>query len=372
MIGPAIPSPRSAALLMPRAPAGASREPERETEATARPRAQPGALARAIDMMDDATALAASFGLRRGAGNKGAGVEGTPAEWTDRILDEGAADKVAALKALLQASGDGIDPQSLRQAILQLFPDASDAYAALCALFSDDELSIHRRKLAKLLEAFESEEVNIARGGANVTGTARAASARARAVSRRTRLTTASLREAYRMLLGSSEVVELYAIWLEAYGPVDRQLVLDFLTEALTIDMLAVDPSCSEVAFGRLLSRFRLVACLRGLDERFCGDADIAAGLDNDPVGNLIPLLESLASEEAAVEWVSAAVRRELRRHGSPAAGALCRALRRFFKSVASPDVLRNEVRAALIQALDNLGYRLMGGPRTMPTLLEV
>jgi len=344
-----------------------SAETERDSPPAAAPaRGHKSALAHAHELADDATALAASFGQRRAGRNDGS-QRGAAEEWAGRLLEDGAHGRVTELKNMLLAHT--LDAAGLQQALLRLFSDISDAYAALRSLLADDELEAHRELLDDVLRQLAQQGGPSAKAGANAANTARTAAARHRG--RRT-LTPAALRASYRSLLGSNDALQLYVAWLEVFGDDERQAVVDFLTEALVADMCCADPSCSAPIFGRMLRSARLLSCLRTLERRFCGDPLLLELLGHDAVAAALrPMLHSFCDEDDARAWCEALLENAQQYHDTTGVLQLCLAVRRFIKSINSPEVLYPACRAALLDCLDARTRALLEGIRPTTYLLE-
>lgn len=368
MISPIAPMPVMPVTPRPqRQAATGAAVPERESAPSASaPRSHKGVLAHAHELADDATALAASFGQRRAGRNDGS-QRGTVEEWAGRMLDDSAHEHVRQLKGMLLTHG--INASGLQQALARLFHDHSDAYAALRALLADDELLAQRPLLEEVLGLLAQQGLPAAKAGANVANTARAAAARHRG---KRRLTAAALRTSYRSLLGSDDALQLYVAWLEVFGDDERHAVIDFLTEALVADMCCTDPSCSAPIFGRMLRSARLLSCLRTLERRFCGDVLLMHLLGPANLSQALrPMLQSFCDEDDARTWCEGLLAQFESGHSVEDVLQLCLALRRFIKSINSPEVLYPECRATVLDCLDACTRRLVQGVRTTTLLLE-
>lgn len=220
---------------------------------------RPGMLATAMNMQDDLSALVATLQRRRD--NAASGSSESSTAWVDHVLDEQADDKLARFRqGLVDVRGGAAALQLLRG----LFPDPSDALAVLRALMADDELEDVREALAdalaQLLEEQQAQGLGAAlRGGANVAMKARLASSEGMPGAR-------ALRQAYRDFLAARDALGQYAAWMALHGLQQRGRVLDFIEQAVTADMLALDPSGSLREFGQLLHKVRQLAMLRSVD----------------------------------------------------------------------------------------------------------
>lgn len=369
MIPSASMMPAIAPIVRPvRQAATTAAEPEREPAPTGGAvRGHKGVLAHAHELADDATALAASFGQRRAGRNDGS-QRGTVEEWAGRLLDDSTKEHLQQLKNMLLAHG--LDAPGLQQALTRLFSDASDAYAALRALLADDELDAQRELLEQALALLSGKDGSALKAGANVAHTARAAAARHRG---KRRLTSAALRASYRSLLGSDDALQLYVAWLEVFGENERTTVIDFLTEALVADMCCADPSCSSPIFGRMLRSARLLSCLRTLERRFCGDPRLNRLLgEHGPARQLQPMLQAFADEHDAREWCQSLLSDFATTHPPGESLELCMSLRRFVKSINSPELLYPEARAALLDCLDQRNRQLLESVQSHTLLLEL
>ncbi len=220
---------------------------------------RPGMLATAMNMQDDLSALVATLQRRRD--NAASGSSGSSTAWVDHVLDEQADDKLARFR---QGLADVRGGAAVLQLLRGLFPDPSDALAVLRALMADDELEDVREALAdalaQLLDEQQAQGLGAAlRGGANVAMKARLASSEGMPGAR-------ALRQAYRDFLAARDALGQYAAWMALHGLQQRGRVLDFIEQAVTADMLALDPSGSLREFGQLLHKVRQLAMLRSVD----------------------------------------------------------------------------------------------------------
>jgi type III secretion system YopN/LcrE/InvE/MxiC family regulator len=349
--------------------AAATIEAERESAPTGTaPRGHKSVLAHAHELADDATALAASFGQRRLARNDGS-TSGTAEDWAGRLLDESAKEHLGQLKNALLSHR--LDALGLQQALSRLFSDLSDAYAALRALLADDELESQRELLEQALATLSGTSAAVMKAGANVAHAARATAARHRGATRR--LTGAALRASYQALLGSEDALQLYVAWLDVFGEEERRVVIDFLTEALVADMCCADPSCSSPIFGRMLRSARLLSCLRTLERRFCDDAWLNHLIGEDGVvRQLRPMLRAFCDEEDARKWCESLLDQFTKAHPASEGLELCMALRRFIKSINSPEVLYPECRATVLDSLDQRNRQLLAIVQPHTLMLEI
>lgn len=368
MIGPISAMPVMPVNIRPQRQATAVEvEPERDAAASSSAvRGHKSVLASAHELADDATAMAASFGQRR-AGRNDSNQPGTVEEWTGRMLDDSAHEHVRQIKGMVLTHR--MDALGLQQALARLFSDISDAYAALRALLADDDLQAQRTLLEETLQLLTQQGQPAAKAGANVANTARAAAARHHG---KRRLTAAALRASYRSLLGSDDALQLYVAWLEVFGEDERHAVIDFLTEALVADMCCADPSCSAPIFGRMLRSARLLSCLRTLERRFCGDALLVRLLGQHAlVMALRPMLHSFCDAEGARAWCEDLLQQFEEAHPADEVLQFCMALRRFIKSINSPEVLYPECRVTVLDCLEACTRRLLERVRTTTHLLE-
>lgn len=213
-------------------------------------------MASALEMADDLSILKTSLRRRRDGERDSVSSEA----WVDHVLEDHAQEKFLQLKAVL-AQGFG-SFATFRSLLGQLLPDPSDMASALQALLADQELDTEWRiELEKLLGSLkEGEQGRVTRAGVNVA-------IKAKLHSRRTGINAKSLRMAYRRFLERDLVVtSLYELWIEQYGFEHRFNVIDFVENALTADMYALDPSCSRIEFGQSLQSSRSLATLRSAD----------------------------------------------------------------------------------------------------------
>lgn len=221
---------------------------------------RPGMLATAMNMQDDLGALVATLQRRRD--NAAASRGDASAAWIDHVLDEQASHKLAGFRQALQGVRGGA---AVLLALKGLFADASDMLAVLRALLGEEEMKAMHAELADALEQLLAEQQALGQGGA-MRGGANVA-VKARLASRSGMLGARTLRQAYRDFLLATDALGQYAAWMALHGPQQRYRVLEFIEQALAVDMFALDPSGTQREFGVLLHRVRQLATLRSVDQ---------------------------------------------------------------------------------------------------------
>lgn len=261
--------PAPVALPLPPRPAPAPAQADADTPASEQTGSsharRPGMLATAMNMQDDLGALVATLQRRRD--NAAASRGDVAAAWIDHVLDEQAADKLAGFRQALPGLRGGA---AVLLMLKGLFPDASDALAVLRALLAEEELKALHAVLADALEQLLAEhqapgQGSALRGGANVA-------VKARLASRSGMLGARTLRQAYRDFLLANDALGQYAAWMALYDAQQRYRVLEFIEQAVAVDMFALDPSGAQREFGVLLQRVRQLATLRSVDQVLLGE----------------------------------------------------------------------------------------------------
>jgi type III secretion protein W len=244
----------------PVAPKGAGPvSDDRDNDNVRTPAQRKSALGTALEMHDDLSGLVSSMRRSRARDERDSDIHGHG--WLDHVLDEDAPEKLVQFR--LQLNGLGT-PQlaTLRTLLLQYFPDTSDAVAILRCLLAENELNeLLRERLQQLHDGLlQGSDAQATCGGLNVALKARLNSPRLRASARQ-------LRRSYRDFLAGQEPLDSYELWIDLYGFDRRAMVVDFIEQALASDMYALDPSCSRVEFGELLSTVRQLTTLRSADQ---------------------------------------------------------------------------------------------------------
>lgn len=227
---------------------------------------RPGMLGTALSMQDDLSAAVSSLRGRRSEERQ---TTATDTAWVDHVLDEQVHDKVASLKQALLAGLRGA--ADLLAMLRGLFPDPSDALAVMRLLLDEDSLQELRAQLQEALDSLLLQQQQNGTTQAARAGLNSALKAKLRA--RLSGLPAADLRELYRDFVGSSHSpVDQYALWIDICGFTQRVSVLDFIEQALAADIYSLDPSCSRLEFGNLLSTIRRLATLRSADAQLTRD----------------------------------------------------------------------------------------------------
>jgi type III secretion system protein len=184
----------------------------------------------------------------------------------DRVLDDEAPSKAQEIVSIVK-SPYGRNIQALLKQIRSLFPDDSDLVLILRELIKNKELEeIERKRLKKILAQVEKKaNPKKLKAGINV-------GLKARIFSRTLAIKPQLLRESYRQYLESdcAEVIT-YQEWVTIYGAQSRNIIIEFMEQALFTDINALDPSCSSIEFGELLSRMTQIKLFRSAECAFLG-----------------------------------------------------------------------------------------------------
>jgi type III secretion system protein len=233
-------------------------------------------LAQTLDMADNLAELRSSLTRRRAGGREGGDDAVSGTAWADQVLDEEVWPKVASIRQTLETQQN---LSSLRSFIAGLFPDPSDQVLVLRSLLDDEEIDrINRSQLQELLdEVLASTDPKTLKAGINVA-------VKAKLFGSLCGTTPKALRESYRDFLGSAmDTQDQYEFWISQYGFDKRFLIVDFIEKSLAVDMYSLDPSCSRLEFGNLLTYMRGLSTIRSADRTFlaeCWNEDLMGRLD--------------------------------------------------------------------------------------------
>ncbi|MBD1552381.1 type III secretion system gatekeeper subunit SctW [Pseudomonas typographi] len=206
-----------------------------------------------------AASLRAQFRRRADLGDK---LE-TLGDAFERVLEDNAVPK--AMQVLKLAGQTGRTIEWLLQQARQQFPDESDLVLVLKELLQRGNMpqATQQRLNALLVAVLAQAAPKRLKAGINVA-------LKARLFGKRLRLRAALMRETYRAFLESDDdPVGCYEDWIALYGEEHRGNILDFVETALLTDIDAVDPSCSRLEFGPLMSRLGEIKQLRSADLNF-------------------------------------------------------------------------------------------------------
>lgn len=182
----------------------------------------------------------------------------------DRVLDEDIHGKVDQIIKAVKGNID-VNINDLLRFVKSLFPDDSDLIFVLREMLRRHNLNkVIRGRLKHLLEhAAEQADAKKLKAGINVA-------LKARLFGKTLDMSPGLMRESYRNFIESDlHEVLLYQEWIISYGAERRAIVVDFMESALTADIDALDPSCSHIEFGNLLSRIGQIKLLRSSDIAF-------------------------------------------------------------------------------------------------------
>lgn len=213
------------------------------------------------DATDEMSAVITQFRNRRDYEKR----MGTQGETNfERILDEDVLPKVDVLLKAINNPGTKSLPQLLLL-LRSLFPDDSDLVLVLRELIAKEKLSnVTRKRLEQLLKQVEAEAPQKQlKAGINIA-------LRARLSAKKLGLRPSILRSSYRRFQETDdEAAEIYFEWVSLYGSQRRHIVLEFMEGSLLTDIDALDPSCSAIEFGYLLSRLWKIKQIRSAENIF-------------------------------------------------------------------------------------------------------
>ncbi|WP_338524079.1 type III secretion system gatekeeper subunit SctW [Pseudomonas batumici] len=225
--------------------------------------ATPDHLSLMHDMKEELSMLMSKFGGKRVTENREQDARRALSKVLQGILEPAAVERIGKLHEAAN------DPYQTTQGFLSLarglFGDPSDLALALAELLRHWRLSdATRKRIEKARERLLAEE-----GEQRIHAGINAAS-KSRHFGKQLGLTPQSLREAYRAFVtGDYCEVAQYEYLLEAFGFDERYRAIDFLQEALALDISATDPSCSQEEFGLLLDRLFALRLIRSADLTF-------------------------------------------------------------------------------------------------------
>lgn len=218
----------------------------------------PGAMRqRFVDSTDEMSAAMAQFRNRRALLKTDSGEDRF-----ERVLDDDVLPKVQ--QVLRAAQTFGVSAELLAQ-LRSMFPDDSDLLLVLRELLRRRQMEALTRKRLERAKA-EVEATSVPRrvkAGINCA-------IKARLFGTLLQRQASLLRESYRQFLeGMQSNIETYEVWITSYGFQHREQVLNFIEEALTTDVMSLDPSCSSIEFGDLLNKLTQLKLLRSADGLF-------------------------------------------------------------------------------------------------------
>jgi type III secretion protein W len=211
----------------------------------------------------------------------------------ERVLADEAEGKVQRLKQrVLQEANHWEEVLAWTQS---MFEDISDQVAVVRWLLDSPELEERHRELLRKVEQVLRQRSEHAgksqslKAGLNtVTLTRLTAHAQG--------LDAPQLRKCYRHFLAAEEhPLTRYEEWISMFGFDKRMEILTYVETAVTIDMCALDPSCSNLEFGDVLARIGELRRLRAIDTAVCGNClpeDIMKRIGWDRTATLIRTLK--------------------------------------------------------------------------------
>lgn len=180
----------------------------------------------------------------------------------DQILEDGdTQDKINQFFRLISADTSS-DMKRFFVFMQRFFNDESDMYFVLQTLMRRKNLSKQLKTKFKNALIFLEETVDPKKlkGGMNVA-------LKARRFSSKLEIKPAIIRNSYRQFLeDESEALDIYYNWIIQFGYTKRDIILEFMENALLSDMMSLDPSCSKSEFGNLLTRMKQLNILHSTE----------------------------------------------------------------------------------------------------------
>lgn len=171
----------------------------------------------------------------------------------DQILEEGdTQDKINQFFKLISADVSA-NLKKFFICLQRFFSDESDMYLVLEALLRKKNLSdLLKAKLKNAITYLEeTTDAKKLKSGINIA-------LKARCFSSKLKIKPAIVRRSYRQFLeDENEVLDIYYSWIIEFGYSKRDIILEFMENALLTDMMSLDPSCAKHEFGNLLARIR-------------------------------------------------------------------------------------------------------------------
>lgn len=182
----------------------------------------------------------------------------------DSILEENSLQKIAQLlKRVTNVKGNNI--RDMLFTFFKQFPDESDRVIILRKALQrsdiDESVKVTLRSVLKKLE--ETGNPKLLKAGINVA-------LKARLFGQSLGISASLLRSTYRHFLESEgDDIETYKGWISTFGYKKRHNILEFIEEALLIDISSRAPSCMDLEFGKLLSNLLKLKKIRSLEFEF-------------------------------------------------------------------------------------------------------
>lgn len=218
-------------------------------------------LQRFASATDEMAAAMSQFRSRRDYDKK----LGSSAESSfDQVLDEDVFQKADQLVKIMKGA-QGANIENMLRHARSLFPDESDLVLVLRETLRRRELDeVVRKRLKTLLSQVEKEsDPKRLKAGINVA-------LKARLFSKTLKMSPAIMRESYRGFLESEDnEIDVYQEWVTTFGVKHRNIVVNFMEDAILSDIDSSDPSCSHVEFGYLLGRIGQIKMIRSCDDLF-------------------------------------------------------------------------------------------------------
>ncbi|HFW3714193.1 TPA: type III secretion system gatekeeper subunit SctW [Salmonella enterica subsp. enterica serovar 6,7:y:-] len=220
----------------------------------------PGAeIQRYVQSTDEMSAAITQFRNRRDYDKKNENLSNS----FERVLDEDVLPKVKQILQLVR--NQNISIEKLLYYIREFFSDDSDLVLVLRELLNNhDPDSIEGKNISAVLQRVEEKfEPRLLNAGINCA-------LKARLFSKALSLRPGLLRATYRQFIVSTDSeVEIYAEWISCYGCKHRNVILNYIEEALLADMSSQVSSSSCSEFGYLLKRLWQIKILRSADKIF-------------------------------------------------------------------------------------------------------
>ncbi|QPE17726.1 type III secretion system gatekeeper subunit SctW [Providencia rettgeri] len=225
-------------------------------------------VARGAGVIDSSSEYASMSMLAASHVRRGSSKKGSEEEWiqfSERILDKDADDKVLHIEGLLNKQL--MTPKQLRAFLLQFFTDPSDLLMLLAALINRKKLKKEQiDNLEALVELLQAEDTKrSAQAGINIALIAKA-------FAKKFKLSSGDLRTVYREFISyDGPVVYLYEQWVEEMDIQERENIMRYLGRALACDLQTLPLGDLNIsAFSIFFNRIGRLRELQSLDYVFC------------------------------------------------------------------------------------------------------
>lgn len=220
-----------------------------------------GLLQRFTESVDEMSAAISQFRNRRDINKKSSNAE--DANFFEVLDDEAEIKFVKVIEVMKNIKGAEL-PILLTQ-VRSLFPDDSDLVLILRKALKEkllDEITKANIKnlLTEVLIVTNSKRL---KAGINIA-------IKARLFSKPLALNPTIVRESYRDFIESqAHEIDIYQDWISTYGLDKRNVVVNFMEDALLADFDSVDASCNDIEFGYLMGRIGQIKIIRSCEQLF-------------------------------------------------------------------------------------------------------